>query len=210
MARYEQGILGPFSGKVGTVVGSTWKGINTMRSKGKTTTKPATIRQQAQRMRFSVATDWLSPIRSWIDVGYKAFHMKMTPMNKAVSFHMKNALIVEDGNIRVDYKNAVLSRGELMPPCLPSAYMNESGTLIYNWQNNHPSAFSRGTDEAVMLVYNDLRDEFVWLRNAGERESGMCAMQLPESYTMASLHCWLSFVSTDGTLVSTSVYVMQG
>jgi len=33
MAKIEHGILGGFSGKVGTVIGGTWKGIDFMRSK---------------------------------------------------------------------------------------------------------------------------------------------------------------------------------
>ena len=32
MARFKRGILGGFTGKVGTVIGSKWKGINTMRA----------------------------------------------------------------------------------------------------------------------------------------------------------------------------------
>ena len=35
MAKIEHGILGGFSGTVGTVIGGSWKGIDTMRSKAK-------------------------------------------------------------------------------------------------------------------------------------------------------------------------------
>jgi hypothetical protein len=33
MATFEKGILGGFSGKVGTVIGGNWKGIDFMRSR---------------------------------------------------------------------------------------------------------------------------------------------------------------------------------
>ena len=43
MGTIKQGILGGFSGKVGTVVGSSWKGISYMR--GKTTNRLIKIRR---------------------------------------------------------------------------------------------------------------------------------------------------------------------
>lgn len=51
MGKYTQGILGPFSGKVGAIVGSSWKGVNYIKSlPGPNTSN--TERQQVQRSRF--------------------------------------------------------------------------------------------------------------------------------------------------------------
>ena len=40
MGKISQGILGGFSGKVGTVIGGNWKGIDYMRSKASKVTNP--------------------------------------------------------------------------------------------------------------------------------------------------------------------------
>lgn len=54
MATFEKGILGGFSGKVGSVVGARWRGINIMRrlpARGNYTPSPE---QLAQRQKFTV------------------------------------------------------------------------------------------------------------------------------------------------------------
>jgi len=42
MGKISQGILGGFSGKVGSVVGANWKGINYMRAKAVSVANPRT------------------------------------------------------------------------------------------------------------------------------------------------------------------------
>jgi hypothetical protein len=46
MGKLSKGILGPFSGLVGTVIGSSWKGVNYMRSRPKKNKKAATATPQ--------------------------------------------------------------------------------------------------------------------------------------------------------------------
>ena len=41
MGTIKQGILGGFSGKVGTVIGGSWKGISYMRSQAQSVKNPA-------------------------------------------------------------------------------------------------------------------------------------------------------------------------
>jgi hypothetical protein len=49
MGTIKQGILGGFSGKVGTVIGASWKGINYMRSIPQHVKNPRTAGQVSQR-----------------------------------------------------------------------------------------------------------------------------------------------------------------
>ena len=49
MAKLEQGILGPFRGKVGTVVGYLWRGKQVVRAYRREINYPNTERQQAER-----------------------------------------------------------------------------------------------------------------------------------------------------------------
>ena len=52
MAKLEQGILGPFRGKVGTVVGYLWRGRHVVRAYRREVNYPNTDRQQAERAWF--------------------------------------------------------------------------------------------------------------------------------------------------------------
>ena len=52
MAKLEQGILGPFRGKVGTVVGYLWRGRHVVRAYRREINYPNTVQQQAEREWF--------------------------------------------------------------------------------------------------------------------------------------------------------------
>ena len=52
MGTIKQGILGGFSGKVGTVIGSSWKGISYMKGRAQSTKNPKTAAQTMQRNYF--------------------------------------------------------------------------------------------------------------------------------------------------------------
>ena len=54
MGTIKQGILGPFSGKVGTVIGSFWKGIAVMRGIAPSITDAKSYAQLEQRANFKV------------------------------------------------------------------------------------------------------------------------------------------------------------
>lgn len=57
MGTIKQGILGGFSGKVGTVIGSSWKGIAYMRGRAQSIKNPKTEAQQKQRSFFREVQD---------------------------------------------------------------------------------------------------------------------------------------------------------
>ena len=53
MGTIKKGILGGFSGKVGNVIGSSWKGISYMRSMPQNVTQTRSAAQSAQKERFA-------------------------------------------------------------------------------------------------------------------------------------------------------------
>jgi len=60
MGKFRNGIMGTVTGKVGNVVGSTWKGINTVRAYAKPS-NPQTEKQQQHRMLFREAFQAIKP-----------------------------------------------------------------------------------------------------------------------------------------------------
>ncbi len=66
MRTIKQGILGGFSGKVGTFVGGNWKGIFYMRSLAQNVKNPRTDAQMNQHSRFALAMAFLKPIKNYV------------------------------------------------------------------------------------------------------------------------------------------------
>lgn len=91
MAKFNDGINGPFKGKVGTVVGVTWKGIHCMRSLPKERTSAPTKAQQANRKKWTLSQSWLQPITEFVRIGWKGYSQKSERFIAAKSHLMKNA-----------------------------------------------------------------------------------------------------------------------
>ena len=62
MGTIKKGVLGGFSGKVGTVVGASWKGIDYIRSLPASVKNPRTEGQVTQRTKFCLTSPAQSAI----------------------------------------------------------------------------------------------------------------------------------------------------
>lgn len=72
MGTYAQGILGPFSGKVGSVVGSFWRGVYYMRALAPHVANPNTDAQKLARSLFGTASKVCRPFLTAIRKGFIA------------------------------------------------------------------------------------------------------------------------------------------
>jgi hypothetical protein len=59
------------------------------------------------------------------------------------------------------------------------------------------------------MVYNVEKDKFVVLERAAERSELGVLLQLPANFVGDTVHCYISFVSETGDVVSNSSYVGQ-
>ena len=90
MARFSKGILGPFSGGVGTVIGGTWKGISYMRSKPLPTNREPSIKQLEQREKFKVMVRFLRTITGLVTVTFKDSAIQMSGFNAAFKYNINS------------------------------------------------------------------------------------------------------------------------
>lgn len=63
MGKLQKGILGGFSGTVGTVVGSNWRGKDIIRSRPKSSGKAPTEAQLLQRLKFKLVIGFVTPLQ---------------------------------------------------------------------------------------------------------------------------------------------------
>lgn len=108
MAKSKDGFFGKLSGKIGNVVISSWKGIPYIKS------KPAgnpsnTKAQQNQRSKFKLVIAYINDIKPVINAGFKWNTERMTEMNSATSYLMKNALKGEQSELEIDYPSVLVA-----------------------------------------------------------------------------------------------------
>ena len=110
MATIKRGILGGFKNKVGSVIGSSWKGIDTMRSMPLSVANPNTAKQKAVRGLFKTLVMATSSVNSTLIRPYwSRFAKRMTGAN---AFIRENYKLFENPALLYD-QNAILSKGKL-------------------------------------------------------------------------------------------------
>ncbi|RYD98048.1 MAG: hypothetical protein EOP54_08935 [Sphingobacteriales bacterium] len=206
MATYKKGILGVFTGKVGTVVGSSWKGISYMKSLPKSSGKAPSQPQIDQRLKFGLVTSFLKPIRTLTNIGYGLVSGNLTPYNAAVSYHLNNAVIGNSPNFEIDYPMVMFSRGELPGPAVPAMAANPGGALNFSWVDNATANLAQPNDKAIVLVFHVATKEFVHSDTA-KRSAGSLEMTLPTHFVGGAVHAWMAFFNANDKQVSTSVYL---
>lgn len=210
MGKYLKGILGAFSGLVGSVVGATWNGIDVMRSRPKKSSKPPTVAQMKQRDTFALMREFSREVSDIIRIGFQAYHVGQTPDNAAFSLNIENAVTGVYPSISIDYPEFVLSRGNLLDAPEITVATTEDAQLDFSWLNNADVADplnTNSTDKVAFVVYNPAKQAFAKKVGAAVRSALSYDMLLPATWSGDNVHIWAFFVSANGKVVSDSVYV---
>lgn len=206
MGNIKQGILGGFSGKVGTVIGSSWKGINYMRGLAPNIKDARTAKQLAQREKFALALSFLRPMQSFIRVGFKMHALRQTAFNAAMSYTLRNVVKGVSPNLSIDFAKVMVSRGSLLLP-LNIQRLNNDGEIALSWVDNSGVGNALDSDFAMPMAYNADKNEVVYDMASSCRGDEGVGLDYPSNWVGDTVHVYLGFVSENGSLVSDSVYV---
>lgn len=204
MGTIKQGILGGFSGRVGTVVGSTWKSVHYMRALAVSVNNPNTEKQQSQRNKFSTALNFLKTMTPFVRIGYKNYTKDQSAFNAAMSYILKNATTGDGANAAIDYNKALVARGSLAT-AVNATVTVESGKASYTWTDNSGAGDARATDSAMLLAYNKNKKEAVYKVDSVTRSETKAELALPTNWSDDALAVYLSFYSTDSRNVANSI-----
>jgi hypothetical protein len=210
MGKYLKGILGAFSGLVGSVVGATWNGIDVMRSRPKKSSKPPTLAQMKQRDTFALMRGFSREVSDIIRIGFQAYRVGQTPDNAAFSLNIENAVTGVYPSISIDYPEFVLSKGNLLDAPEITVATTIDAQLDFSWLNNADVADplnTNSTDKVAFVVYNPSKQAFAKKVGAAVRSALSYDMVLPATWSGDNVHIWALFVSASGKVVSDSVYL---
>jgi len=209
MGKIGQGILGGLSGKVGNVIGGSWKGIDYIRIKPTSVANPRTEGQVNQRTKFKEALSFLQPNKEFINVGFKNFAIKKSAFNAAMSETLATGITGVAPDFTVDYENVLLSKGALPGVLDPVASYSTPSQVNFTWTDNSTGINASITDKALLLVYNPLKKESVTNFVGAVREDGSFSLAVPSNFAGDLLHTYIAFISEDGK-VSNSSYISSG
>ena len=210
MGKISQGILGGISGKVGNVIGGTWKGIDYLRVKPSSVANPRTEGQVNQRNKFTAVLEFLQPNLDFLKVGFKNSAIKQTEFNAAMSYNLRNAITGSAPNFSVDYANTLLSKGNLSKPQEPAAVYITAGHVDFSWRENTGEGDAKEEDLMMMLVYNPSKKESVSVLKGIVRGEEEFSVSVPSSFVGDVVHSYIAIINQEGTITSDSVYLGSG
>lgn len=204
MGKYKKGILGYFRGKVGTVVGSIWKGINYMKSLPDVSNSEPTPAQLNARLKFAMVVGFFSRIKGVINIGYQKFNKGITPMNAANSYHLRSAVTGTSPNYTFDYDKVILSVGDLEEVIDLGVTNAESGELVFTWKANGPMEYGSATDLVSIVAYSESLFKFNQVLKVAPRSALTYTMSFPAEFLDTRVRIYLLLTSADGKECSTS------
>lgn len=205
MGTISKGILGGFSGKVGNVIGSNWKGIDYMRSKSSRRNSKPTQPQLEQQLKFALVVRFVQTITGLVDISFGNFAVRKSGFNSAVSYTLKNAIAGTYPVYSIQYADALVSRGDLPNVLAPAVTVGAAGLVTWSWTDNSGVGIARATDKALLAAYCPAFNQCVYTTGSASRNAITDGLNLA-AFSGQDVHTWIGFISEDGQNVASSLY----
>lgn len=206
MGKIKQGILGGFSGKVGPVIGSSWKGKAYMKSIPLSFNDANSELQQMQRTKFRLVSKFIFAIASFLRIGFRSLADGITEVNAAMSVNLKSAISGTWPNYSLDYSKALVSKGGLDNVYNPTMSFQDT-EMELSWSDNSGIGNAKATDNVMVLIYNATKNESKVDTNVAARNERTASMSVPSAWTGDTVHVYLAVKRDDNNETSNSVYL---
>lgn len=190
------GVLGGFRNKTGAVVGSYWRTLDVIKGLPRISGKAPTVKQLDQQMKFGLVTKFLSYVSQVIDTGFKSVSSISTPINVAVSYHLKYAITGISPNFAIDYAKVRVSTGKLELPVNIEVATVINAKLDFDWDHlGADDKYMDATDRITLAVYSPMKGRWGKAIGAAARSAMAFQMQLPLDFQGDTVHVYASFHS---------------
>lgn len=208
MGRISKGVLGGFSGKVGTVIGSSWKGIDYMRSlatvrKNRTSSQ----RQLEQRAKFALVSAFMQSMHSIVMRNFNRYANRMTGTNSAMSYTIKSAVTGTYPDYRIEYSQVKISRGSLPNALGATATAGAAGRINFTWPDNSGLGKALPEDLALLVAYCADLNATIY-RLGANRSAGQDVLDVT-GFSGKQVQTWITFISADEKDIASSIFTGQ-
>ncbi|WEK21639.1 MAG: DUF6266 family protein [Candidatus Pedobacter colombiensis] len=208
MAKLRKGILGGISGKIGPVVGATWKNVTYVRQhpKKKGKKRPRTAAQLANQKKFTFIQQWLVPFYPYITVGFAKLAIDQIEVNAAFSANYKTAFSGVWPDIIVDHSKILISVGDLKGLHYVEIQRIAAVKLELNWERSAVRNVSFD-DQLMLVVYCPelkMTDGFI---GGVKRNALKCSFDFDEQMAEHAVEVYLSVTSSDRKEIAESIYL---
>jgi len=205
MATFQKGILGGFSGKIGTIVGFNWRGLDVMRSLPKRSSRTASEKQLMVQAKFSLVAHFLAPIKPLVAAYFGQPAEEKSRFNLAFSYHNREAIIGTYPDFEMEYTKVIITKGELVGIQQPVVTPQPNAELKFTWVNNSGEGEAKATDTLLVVVFNPTKELFSYKEQAATRDAEAFTLALPDTWSGDAVVSWATFIAADEKNVATSI-----
>ncbi len=208
MSTFNQGILGGFSGKTGSVIGASWKNKTVMRGLPKLKkNRKASQFQLDQQEKFRLMINFLSSFQELLGITYKRRSTGQTGINAALSYNLRNGITGTESPFGLNYEKLQFGYGNGILPNAgnPTVTAASGNTLDFEWSNNAGASKAKDTDKTILIVYCPELNQSLYFVDTALRSAEFSNVD-SSLFAGKSVETWMLFISEDMNLVSATVY----
>ena len=205
MGRLVGGINGPVQGKIGTIIGSSWKGIPYVKGPYKKRTTQISKLETRNREKFAAAHFWLRPILEFVREGFKGYSPTVEGFIAAKSWLLRNAFEGVAPDFHINPALVKVSFGNLPLSNDIAVAKTADGQLQFTWS---PAAMKGcNSQDQVMLLAYDTEHAEAYYNTVGQfRFAGADILEV-NTVPGTTYHVYFAFVADDRSRQSDSVYL---
>lgn len=206
MGKLEEGILGGFSGKVGTVVGARWRDQDILRTRPVYKKRKFSAAQKRNQRRFATVTQFLNPLKGFLKETFTSPAGSRNRYDQAKSYYLKEVVVADGDEFVINYEKALISAGllrGLQAPLLAKA----ENSLSINWENNSGHGFAYSDDLLTVIAYSTATKRFFFFEDIAQRDAGSVRIDLPPDAHGHDLVVWATFRDVVHSMVSLSSFL---
>jgi|TARA_R100000479_G_scaffold51000_2_gene23970 hypothetical protein len=208
MGTLQNGLMGGFSGKVGPVVGATWRNKNIIRSAPQLSNKPRSQAQLSNQSNFGLVSTFLVKYRSFINAYFIPDADCKAAYGSAMSYHRKHANIQQDGLYYMNYPKVLISKGTLPGVLGITLTSLPNNGLQLTWEDNSEQTLAAPNDLLTVATYAPALHTFYFFGACAERQDTTVQLTIPAGFTEQNLQLWATFTDQAAhPTAATSCYV---
>ncbi len=199
---------GRYSGSIGATVFSSWRDLQVVKSKPKSSKKPVPPAKKAANGRFGMASRFLSSFRPLLNIGYAQHRVGSgdgyhAAMRQVLTQAIKGAY----PNYYIHYPSVRLSAGGL--EAAEATLELSDGQFTLRWSEPQDPFNCDPGDEVFVLLFLEAEESFVLSPGGLLRRDGQWSGDIPGYFSGSALHCWLFFRAANGRRCSETVYLQD-
>ncbi|WEK18971.1 MAG: DUF6266 family protein [Candidatus Pedobacter colombiensis] len=206
MGIINNGLHGPFKGRIDNTVYYMLKNKNVSRQIG-INTKPPSELQLRNRLVTKLSSKFMCALKDFIETGFgiEAKLMDDNAYNQAIKHNKSQIIEGTYPDLKIAYPQVILSKGLLKPAEKWEVTQIPMG-LQFTWQTDPKIAWPEAVEQVMMLAYFPDQNRTEYMLFGNERISGSAELELPPSLQGKYMETYLSFIAADRKQVANSVY----